>query len=139
MMFRAVFWVILPCKMIVDRRFRGASSGMSRSTIILHGSITQKTALNIILHMLRQTSPSCFPPCPFRLFSPLTVTFPKLSVILRPLYTYRHYALCHNTYRGEDIYLIINVCVRSACGDYVMHKFQSNVTTPATDVKKETK
>jgi hypothetical protein len=24
LMFRAVFWVILPCKMIVDRRFRGA-------------------------------------------------------------------------------------------------------------------
>jgi hypothetical protein len=24
MMFRAVFWVILSCKMIVDRRFRGA-------------------------------------------------------------------------------------------------------------------
>jgi hypothetical protein len=24
MMFRAVFWVILPCEMIVDRRFRGA-------------------------------------------------------------------------------------------------------------------
>jgi hypothetical protein len=24
MMFRAVFWVILPCRMIVDRRFRGA-------------------------------------------------------------------------------------------------------------------
>jgi hypothetical protein len=23
-MFRAVFWVVLPCKMIVDRRFRGA-------------------------------------------------------------------------------------------------------------------
>jgi hypothetical protein len=23
MMFRVVFWVILPCKMIVDRRFRG--------------------------------------------------------------------------------------------------------------------
>jgi hypothetical protein len=22
--FRAVFWVVLPCKMIVDRRFRGA-------------------------------------------------------------------------------------------------------------------
>jgi hypothetical protein len=31
MMFRAVFWVILPCKMIVDQ----------------HGSITQKTALKI--------------------------------------------------------------------------------------------
>jgi hypothetical protein len=30
MMFRAVFWVVLPCK----------------STIILHGSTTQKTALN---------------------------------------------------------------------------------------------
>jgi hypothetical protein len=24
MMFRVVFWVILPCKMIIDRRFRGA-------------------------------------------------------------------------------------------------------------------
>jgi hypothetical protein len=24
LMFRAVFWVVLPCKMIVDRRFRGA-------------------------------------------------------------------------------------------------------------------
>jgi hypothetical protein len=24
MMFRVVFWVILPCKMTVDRRFRGA-------------------------------------------------------------------------------------------------------------------
>jgi hypothetical protein len=27
------------------------------------------------------------PPCSLHLFSPLTVTFPKLSVILRPLYT----------------------------------------------------
>jgi hypothetical protein len=26
------------------------------------------------------------PPCPFHLFPPLTVTFPKLAVILRPLY-----------------------------------------------------
>jgi hypothetical protein len=24
LVFRAVFWVVLPCKMIVDRRFRGA-------------------------------------------------------------------------------------------------------------------
>jgi hypothetical protein len=72
MMFRAVFWVVLPCKMIVDRRFRGAyclhhrlychvkllSTDASevrtasiiplkrRSTIILHGSISQKTTLN---------------------------------------------------------------------------------------------
>jgi hypothetical protein len=36
-MFRAVFWVVLPCKLIVDRRF----------------SITQKTALNIILAAVR--------------------------------------------------------------------------------------
>jgi len=34
-MFRAVFWVVLPCK------------------IILHGSTTQKTALNIILAAVR--------------------------------------------------------------------------------------
>jgi hypothetical protein len=26
------------------------------------------------------------PPCPFHLFTPHTVTFPKLAVILRPLY-----------------------------------------------------
>jgi hypothetical protein len=32
MMFRVVFWVILPCKMIVDRRF----------------SITQKTTMNTV-------------------------------------------------------------------------------------------
>jgi hypothetical protein len=59
MMFRAVFWVILQCKMIADRRFRGAYclhhpwSLKRRSTIILHGSITQKTALNIILAAVR--------------------------------------------------------------------------------------
>jgi hypothetical protein len=46
-MFRAVFWVILPCKMIVDRRFRGAYC------LHHHGSITQKTALNIILAAVR--------------------------------------------------------------------------------------
>jgi hypothetical protein len=70
MMFRVVFLVILPCKMIVDRRFRGAYClhhqgwvslarmvrGLDRcpvpggqswwETIILHGSITQKTTLN---------------------------------------------------------------------------------------------
>jgi hypothetical protein len=53
MMFRVVFWDILPCKMIVDRRFRGAywwwrqyATLKRRSTIILHGSISQKTTLN---------------------------------------------------------------------------------------------
>jgi hypothetical protein len=41
MMFRAVFWVVLPCKMIVDRRFRGAYCPHHQ------GSSTQKTALNL--------------------------------------------------------------------------------------------
>jgi hypothetical protein len=47
------------CKMIVDRRFRGAywwrqyAPLKSRSTIILHGSISQKTTLNIILAAVR--------------------------------------------------------------------------------------
>jgi hypothetical protein len=39
MMFRIVFWDILPCKMIFAPLKR-------RSTIILHGSISQKTTLN---------------------------------------------------------------------------------------------
>jgi hypothetical protein len=64
-LFRAVFWVILPCRMIVDWRFRGVyclhhqgwrrqyAPLKRRSTIILHGSITQKTALNIILAAVR--------------------------------------------------------------------------------------
>jgi hypothetical protein len=55
-MFRAVFWVILPCKMIVIRDewwWRQYAPLKRRSTIILHGSITQKTALNIILAAMR--------------------------------------------------------------------------------------
>jgi hypothetical protein len=56
-MFRAVFWVVLPCKMIVDRRFRGAYCHQHplkhRAKIILHGSTTHKTALNIILAAVR--------------------------------------------------------------------------------------
>jgi len=50
--FRAVFWVVLPCKYIVDRRFRGAyclHHQKRRATIYLHGSTTQKTALNEII------------------------------------------------------------------------------------------
>jgi hypothetical protein len=39
-MFRAVFWVILPCKMIVD-------------VDVSEVRITQKTALNIILAAVR--------------------------------------------------------------------------------------
>jgi hypothetical protein len=53
-MFRIVFWDILPCKLIVDRRFRDAYClHDGRSTIILHGSISQKTILNIILAAVR--------------------------------------------------------------------------------------
>jgi hypothetical protein len=40
------------------------------------------------------------PPYSFHLFSPLTVTFPKLSVILRPLYSDTGYIHC-NTQCGE--------------------------------------
>jgi hypothetical protein len=53
MKFRFVFWVVLPCKIIVDRRFRGTCclhhQGDS-STIILHGSTTQKKNLNFLLN-----------------------------------------------------------------------------------------
>jgi hypothetical protein len=45
MMFRAVFWDILPCKIIGG--WRQYAPLKRRSTIILHVSISQKTALNI--------------------------------------------------------------------------------------------
>jgi hypothetical protein len=41
---------------------------------------------SVILYMLRKTVGHRAPPYSFHLFPPLTVTFPKLSVILRPLY-----------------------------------------------------
>jgi hypothetical protein len=47
MMFRVVFWDILPCKIIVDRRFRGVYC------LHHHPSISQKTTLNIILAAVR--------------------------------------------------------------------------------------
>jgi len=49
MKFRIVFWDVLPCKIIVDRRFRWRQYVplKRRSTIILHGSTSQKTILNI--------------------------------------------------------------------------------------------
>jgi hypothetical protein len=65
MKLRIVFWDALQCKIIVDRRFRGTycfhHQGWvrhyvplkRRSTIILHGSISQKTTLNIILAAVR--------------------------------------------------------------------------------------
>jgi hypothetical protein len=42
---------------------------------------------SVILYMLRQTSPSCFPLAHSIFLSSLTLTFPKLGVILRPLYS----------------------------------------------------
>jgi hypothetical protein len=60
MKFRIVFWDVLPCRIISDRRFRGTCcfhhQGWDehvplkrRSTIILHGSISQKIILSIII------------------------------------------------------------------------------------------
>jgi hypothetical protein len=42
---------------------------------------------SVILYMLRQTVGHHAPPLLFPSFPPLTVTFPKLAVILRPLYS----------------------------------------------------
>jgi hypothetical protein len=81
MNFRIIFWDVPPCKIIVDRRFRGTcclhhqgwtmyvlppSSGMDhpwwwrqhvplkrRSTIILHGSTSQKTILKVTINCFR--------------------------------------------------------------------------------------
>jgi hypothetical protein len=71
-LFRIAFWDVLPCKMIVDRCFRGAyclhhqgwwwrqyASLKRRSTIILHGSTSQKTILNIILAAVRTWNLTC--------------------------------------------------------------------------------
>jgi hypothetical protein len=53
MMFRVVFWDILPCKMIVDRRFRGAYC-------IPHQG-WKKTTLNIKFYViLNSERGSCF-------------------------------------------------------------------------------
>jgi hypothetical protein len=60
MMFRIVLWDVLPCKMIVDRRSRGAYClhPLKRlSTIILYGSTSQKTILNKKVEVSR--SPHC--------------------------------------------------------------------------------
>jgi hypothetical protein len=48
-MFRIVFWDVLPCKIIVDRRFRGAYC------IHHHGVISQKTAI-FLVHILQTSS-----------------------------------------------------------------------------------
>jgi hypothetical protein len=53
MKFRIVLWDVLPCKIIVDRFHQGwwwrqHVPLKRRSTIILHGSTSQKTILNFI-------------------------------------------------------------------------------------------
>jgi hypothetical protein len=50
MMFRIVFWDVLPCKIVVDRRFRGTYC-LHRSTTVLHGSTSQKIILNEERHI----------------------------------------------------------------------------------------
>jgi hypothetical protein len=51
--FRIVFWDVLPCKIIVGRRFRGTCCLHHWPTIILHGSTSQKAILNFILAAVR--------------------------------------------------------------------------------------
>jgi hypothetical protein len=56
MKFRFVFWDVLPCKIIVDSSPLWWSQHVilkRRSTIILHGSTSQKTNLNFILAAVR--------------------------------------------------------------------------------------
>jgi hypothetical protein len=50
MMFRFVFWVLLPCKMIVDRRFRGAYT-----SLMMEAVLTSETSLEN--NLTRQYNP----------------------------------------------------------------------------------
>jgi hypothetical protein len=71
MKFRFVFWDVLPCKIFVERRVRGTPCCWSQhvplrrpSTIILHGSTSQKTNLNLSLgrflkKLIKQEIVSC--------------------------------------------------------------------------------
>jgi hypothetical protein len=58
-MFRAVFWVILPCKMMVDRRFRGAyclhHQGWVYSSLMMDAVRTSETSVDH--HFTRQYNP----------------------------------------------------------------------------------
>jgi hypothetical protein len=51
MMFRIVFWDVLPCKIIVDRHFRGVYCLHHQGWSSQHGSTSQKTILNIPSHV----------------------------------------------------------------------------------------
>jgi hypothetical protein len=57
MKFRFIFWDVLPCIIIVDRRFRGTCCLHHQGDrpllfIILHGSTSQKTNLNFSLYRI---------------------------------------------------------------------------------------
>jgi hypothetical protein len=81
-MFRAVFWVILPCKMIVDRRFRGAYC-------LHHQGWVKPPAQAYLVHLSfsGQLIPSrCFSRGPFKGSQPLPI-YRSLSTTstIRPL------------------------------------------------------
>jgi hypothetical protein len=50
MKFRIVFWDVLPCKMIVDRRFRGAyclqPQGTGISSLMMEAARTSETSVD---------------------------------------------------------------------------------------------
>jgi hypothetical protein len=59
---------------------------------------------SVILYMLRQTVDNRAPPLLFPSFFPLTVTFPKLAVILLPLYIsamYSNYAVLSCDFKSQ--------------------------------------
>jgi hypothetical protein len=81
--FKFVFWDVLPYKIIVGRRFRGTcclhhqGPLKRRSTIILHGSTSQKTNLNFILAAVRTwiLTSTYFPWLNGRMWQPCTALF----------------------------------------------------------------
>jgi hypothetical protein len=83
MKFRIFFWDVLPCKIIVDRRFRGTYClHLWWSTIILHRSTSQKTILIFILAAVRTWNLTSSSLCNF-LHSPATSSlFDPNSVLI---------------------------------------------------------
>jgi hypothetical protein len=55
MMFRVVFWDILPCKIIVDRRFRGVLPPSSGMRLMMEAVRTSETSVDN--HFTRQYIP----------------------------------------------------------------------------------
>jgi hypothetical protein len=74
MMFRIVFWYVLPCKMIVDRRFRGHVKQCHFSLL----SFLKETC-----KLMR--SSSCLYLCPLSTFEPL-IDFYEIQTTHEPLH-----------------------------------------------------